>query len=525
MSVGSVEPRLWTKPLRPLTPETSYGFDVIEFARDVLHRPLDPWQEWTVIHLGELLEDGRPRFKKYLILVARQNGKTELLVVLALYWMYVVRVAMVLGTSTKLDYAAESLRKAYKLAKRVPELSAEIPRNGGWRKANGEQVLWRADSEEVELEEGSRYKVAASNEEGGRSLTVDRLILDELRQHHDYSAWDASEGATQAVYDAQIVMISNAGSDKSVVLNDTRTEALHFIKTGEGDPRLGIAEYSAPDGASPIDSAALAQANPNAGHRILMEDLVNEGAAAMRVGGKKLAGFRTEKMCQHVPNLDLAVDMDAWLREHNEAWLLPEFIRTPNVEPGCLDPGSMRELRNKTALVFEVDEDEQHATLYAAAELDDGRIRVDVVKAWAGPNCTKQMRDDLPGEVKKVRPRAVGWFPNGPTAAVVAGMGKRPATKNQPAWPPTGVQLTPIAKDQPAVCMGMANLIANGGIAHSSDALLDAQLSTTEKQHSGDTWRFVRRGGHVDAVYAAAGAIHLARTLPPPAKPRLRSLG
>src|SRR5689334_19115868 len=86
---GSVTPRLWTRPLRPLTPGTSYGFAVIDFARDVLGTPLDPWQQWVVIHAGELLEDGRPRFRTVLLLVARQQGKTTLLKVLSLFWLYV----------------------------------------------------------------------------------------------------------------------------------------------------------------------------------------------------------------------------------------------------------------------------------------------------------------------------------------------------------------------------------------------------------------------------------------------------
>ncbi|MEK9685603.1 MAG: hypothetical protein VW226_13720, partial [Rhodospirillaceae bacterium] len=45
------------------------------------------------------------------------------------------RVGMVLGTSTKLDYAAESWRKAVKLAKKAPLLRDEIPKVGGVRKA------------------------------------------------------------------------------------------------------------------------------------------------------------------------------------------------------------------------------------------------------------------------------------------------------------------------------------------------------------------------------------------------------
>lgn len=527
--LGSTTPRLWTRPLVTgpagpcacgcaLTPQTSYGFDVVAFARDVLHHPLDPWEEWAVIHGGELLPDGRPRFRKLLILVARQNGKTELLVVLSLFWLFVDRVRMVLGTSTKLDYAAESWRKACRLARRVTELNTEIPKNGGIRKANGEQVLWRADALEEELDEGSRYKIAASNEEGGRSLTVDRLILDELRQHHDYSAWDASEGATTAVPDAQVVAITNAGSDKSVVLNDMRDEALYFIETGEGDPRLGLFEWSAPEGASPVDVDALLQANPNAGRRILLEDLLAEGAAAMRKGGKKLAGFRTEKMCIRVPALDTALDVDAWEREYDPAQLIPLGVRSPSVKPGCLDPGGLDDVRDRVTLGIEVSTDELHATLYAAALLDDGRVRIDPVKAWDGPGCTKTMQADLPGLVARVKPRALGWFPNGPAAAITAGMRKRDN------WPPRGVVLEEIRGDAAAVCMGFAEQVTTGQVAHSADPLLDTQATTTEKQFTGKRWVFSITGDHVDAVYAAAGAAHLARTAPPRARPRLRRL-
>src|SRR5687768_11814710 len=203
--LGSTVPRLWTPPLRPLHPAeydrngrlvtepSSLGFDIIDFARDDLNAPLDPWQEWVVIHGFELLPDGRTRFKKLLILVARQNGKTHLCVVLSLYWMFVQRVPLVLGTSTKLEYAKDSWNKAKKMAKLVPELRKEISHKGAIKTANGQLVMWRADEEEQDLETGSEYKIAPANEEGARSQTVDRLVLDELRHHYDYSAWDASE--------------------------------------------------------------------------------------------------------------------------------------------------------------------------------------------------------------------------------------------------------------------------------------------------------------------------------------------
>lgn len=500
---GSTEPRLWTRPLRKLTPATSYGFGVIEFA-ELIGRPLDPWQQWAVIHLGELLPDGRPRFRKLLILVARQNGKTELLVILTLYWLFVDRVAMVLGTSTKLDYAAESWRKACRLARRCQILAAEVPARGGIRKVNGEQMLWRATDEEQELDEGSRYKIAASNEEGGRSLTLNRLVLDELRQHHDYSAHDAAVPATNAVPDAQIIGISNAGSDKSVVLNDWRDAALQFIETGEGDERAGLFEWSAAEGSSPLDIRALAQANPNLGYRIDPDALLGDARTAVTKGGDKLTGFLTENMCMRVKVLDPAIDPSGWA--------------------ACLDPGDMSAVRSRVQLCVDVSRDQQHATLVAAAMLDNGKVRVETVKAWSGPGATRALRRELPGLVEKVRPQRLGWLPTGPAASIAAALAKTgPTAVGRAQWPPPGVAVDEIRSEVTAVCMGLADLVRSGDVAHSGDQLLDVHVTAAEKLTRGDAWVFTRKGeGHCDAAYAVAGAVHLARTAPAPVgRPRI----
>lgn len=488
--LGRTEPRIWTPPLRPLTPDTSYGFDVNEFARDVLRHPYDPWQEWLSIHAGELLPDGRPRFRIVLVLVARQNGKTETPVVLSLYWQFVDAVPMILGTSTKLDYAKESWVKAVKLAEKCDQLDALRPAR--WkRETNGEQESWTS--------EGSRYKIAASNEEGGRSLTINRLICDELRQHHDYSAWDACEPATSAVWDAQIWGLSNAGDARSVVLNDLRDEALRFIETGQGDPRLGLFEWSAPEGAAPTDVHALAQANPNFNRRIDGEALLAKARRAVAKGGDALTGFQTEYMCIRVKQLNPAVDPSAWLR--------------------ALEPGDLADVRSRVALCLDVAPDGQHATLAAAAVLADGRTRVEIVAAWDGQQATDQLRRALRGHVLTVKPQAVGWLPNGPAAALTADLKARPGS----GWPPPGVKIAEITSEAPSVCMGLAELVTAGQVVHSGDPLLDAHIGGAERLRVGDRWTFSRRGeGHCDAAYAAAGAVHLARTLPPAVgKPRL----
>lgn len=328
--LGSTLPRVWTPPLVagpagpcgcgcPLTRETTLGFAVEDFAVRI-GRPLDPWQRWLVIHGMELLPNGWPRFRQLVVLVARQNGKTELLVVLSLFWLYVQRVGMVLGTSTKLDYSRESWLKAHKLIASSPDLRPAIARRDAVRKANGEQEIITqfaapTDDDPFAVVE-SRYKIAAANPEGGRSLTVDRLIEDELRQHHDYGAHAAAENAMNARDDAQAWAITNEGDDRAIVLHDLYDAAVVFIDTGEGDERLGLFAWSAPDGCEPDDVEALAAANPNLGRRgLAIENLIGKARIAKVKGGELLARFRVEVLCQRVPSLESSsIDVPRWQR-------------------------------------------------------------------------------------------------------------------------------------------------------------------------------------------------------------------
>ena len=75
-------------------------------------------------------------------------------------------------------------------------------------------------------------------------------------------------------------------------------------------------------------------------------------------------------------------------------------------------------------------------------------------------------------------------------------------------------------------CQGFADMVSGRKILHAAEPLLDAQVGGAQKLASGDGWRFTRRGpvGHVDATYAAAGAVYAALTLPPVVKARVRVL-
>lgn len=484
---GSIQPRLWTPPLRELTPETSYGFDVIDFARDVLGTPLDPWEEWAVIHGGELLEDGRPRFRQLLVLVSRQNGKTFLCTVLSLYWLFVECQPLVLSTSTNLVVAKEPWSAACDMAQSSRYLKPHVK---AVRSTNGQ--------EELVTTEGSRYKIAASNSRGGRGLTINRLILDELREHRTWDAWNASVNATNAVADAQIWAISNQGDDESIVLDAMRKPALEFIETGTGDYRLGLFEWSAPDGAKPTDVEALALANPNLGYRTHIDNLLGTAERAWTAGGEELASFKTENMCIRVKQLNPAVDPDRWRLCESEAVV------------------KLSDHRRNLALCVDVALDGRHATLVGAAVID-GKTYVEVIKQWSGGSATKRLREELPDLVARVKPRTLGWFPQGPAATVTAELQDR---KGNRQWPPRGVEVAEIRGENAAVCMSFADLVRSDDVRHYDDPLLNLHVSNCQKMVRGDVWVFVRQGSDpIDAAYAAAGAVYLARTLPTAPQP------
>lgn len=476
---------VWWAPRCPcgcwLTPWSSYGFDVIDFAAVTVGAPLDPWQRIAVIHAGELRPDGRPRFRTVLVLVARQNGKTHLLVVLALYWLLVEHQETIFGTSTNLPYAKESWQKTINMC-RAAGYGGHIDEI---RETNGQEELTMID--------GCRYKIGASNRRGGRSLTINRLIGDELREHHDWSAYNAAYNAMNAVDDAQAWFITNQGDDRGVVLDTLRADALEEIESG-ADTDTCLLEWSAPDGSAVDDPAALRAANPNLGRRLDVATMLTAARRARRRGGDLEAGFKTEALCMRVRSLNPAIDGGAWSR--------------------CLDVGDLQGVRSGVALCLDVAPDLQHATLAAAAQLGDGRVRVEIVAAWSGPRAVDELRRDFAVWVARVRPVRAGWLPGGPAAALTVDMRVRPAGA------PRGMEVAEIRGEVAAVCMGFAEQVAAGLVAHSGDPLLDAQVAAVEPDWRKDTWVFIRRGaGHADATYAAAGAVHLAREVPPPRGP------
>jgi hypothetical protein len=473
--VGKETPRLFTPPLRPLTRKTSDGFAVIDFA-EMIGEPLLPWQKWTVIHALEKLPDGSYRFRVILILVGRQNGKSTLKRTVSLWRMYMNPRSRILGVAQDCSLARDQWNMCQETIHDCPDLEAEW---GKVRNVNGDEYFWAGEGDRYTAK--SRYVIKAANRKAGRGGSNDEVNIDELREQQDWKAWAALSKTTQARANGQIWAMSNAGDDQSVVLN----QLLDTARAGR-DPSLFFAEYSGPDNCELDDRAAIAQANPGLGHTVSF-------AAIMSSLSTDPPGiYRTEVLCQRVDQLDGAVDLLAW--------------------KACADPaGTMDALKDRIGACFDVAPDGLHATLAVAGKRDDGRVRVEIVKAWKD---IETCRAELGPELDKIKPRAIAWYPTGPGAGFASILKGRDGE-----MPLTGMEVA-------TCCQQLADMALAREIVQPADPLLDAHIGGARKLPSGDGWRFTRRGeaGHVDAAYAAAGAVQAALTMPEPVVQGLRVL-
>lgn len=370
---GVTEPRIYTPPLRELTPETTLGYDVIDFAENVLRLPPLPWQRWLLIHALEIIgsfdDEWWLRFRVVLVLVARQNGKTYISMILSLFFLYVLGVALILGTAQDLSQAEETWEAAVNEAEGNEELAAEI-----------EKIFRGKGSKELRLEGYRRYKVATPNDKNTRGKSCNLVMLDELRTHQTFDAWNAASKTIKAKRSAIVWCISNAGNGASVVLRHLRMQAHRAI----GDPdgivaesegsetnamsddeaaalgSIAIFEWSAPPGCDKWDRHGWAQANPSMGYGFL-----DESAIASDCASDPEIGFRVEDLCQ-------------WVTQ----------AATPPFPAGAWEAGTDQksEVAPNSPIRFGVDVSSDRSTSYVAAcgTRADGTWHVEVVASRTG---------------------------------------------------------------------------------------------------------------------------------------------
>lgn len=396
VQVGRTEPRIWTKPLRELTRETSLGFEVIDFASQILGVTLYPWQKWLLIHALELLADGSYRFRRVVVLVARQNGKTLLASVLTAWWLFIDsdrhpdRVPpikfKVVGTAQNLDIARGPWAGVKAWCDPDPDAGADDLDVIEALQAATMKVYDANGKESIILKSKAHYEVRAAAQARGKPAA--RVIMDELREQKNWEAWNAVSQTTKSFWSGQLWGFSNAGTPRAVVLQAQRkagresiAEWEQYVESGimsaeafanEHDISIGIFEWSAAEGLPKDDVEGILQANPSIGYGGITVATCLSDARSMPEGD-----YRTEVLCQWVSALVVPdVDQEAWTASADG----PEFDET-----GALTYEGSR-ISSSSPLVVGVDvsADRQMTYVGVVGDTDDGRIHLEVVAMRAG---------------------------------------------------------------------------------------------------------------------------------------------
>jgi hypothetical protein len=398
-------------------------------------------------------------------LVATHN--TTIVEVKNLWKMFVLQVPLVLGTAQNLDVSEESWDKAVEIVESIPELAAELPREGGVIRVNGKKTL--------KLLNGSRWKVAAASRKGGRGLSGDDVNLDELREHHTWDSWAAVTKTTMARRNAQIWAYSNAGDDRSVVLNDLQEKGqAAALGEPDADATLGYFEWSAPDDC-PIDDPDMWRlANPSLGYPqgISVEAL----KSALETDPEPI--FRTECLCQRVPDLiPSKIPLTAWVK--------------------CKDPAS--QMAGGLVLTWTVSWRRDAGAICVAGYRSDGVPHVEMVEYREGVEWIPSRF----GEICNRQPvMTVVFDPAGPEASMLTEVAERLPVRLEPK----ALTMREIAH----ACGRIYDATMTGQLRHLGDDRLLEMLRKSSTRSLAEAWAWDAKhaSGDICGLKGVTNALH-----------------
>ena len=503
---GSMLPRIMTPPLDehcdvnapgPQCPcgcglheGTSWGPSCIEFLEKLWGWRLLPWQRFLYFHALEKRRDGTGfRFPTVVVLVGRQQGKTRWIKGLGLWRLFMneygiasahgpaARLAVI--AAQNLDYAEAMLNEVVNEIREHRVFSRELinhrETNGKHRAILTNRRLWR---------------VATASRKGARSLSVDLAMLDELREHTNWDAYNAIAPTTTVRAYSQVICTSNAGDARSEVLRSLREAAVQRIVKGDTESaRVGLWEWSVPMDVSPHKPEYWYMALPamgNIGDFTL--DTVMGFYEAMHT--KNMPGFQTEYLCQWVDSME------------------PGVIPAEYWQNG-MDANSCRAEGAPVYAALDVNYDRSHAYVAIAARRADGLTHIEVVQAARGTDWVVPWLAERKDRFKGVAIQKTGAPASGMIIDLLeAGV---PVVE----WGP-GAELA-------SGCGLFYDQVVQDGIYHRPSLVLDRAAASTIARRAGDAWIFDRRNSPVDAapLVACAAAVWLMENYVDPLTPNV----
>lgn len=444
-------PARWATPRSPERPTT--GGRVARVAA-VLGTPLLPWQREVVDVAGEHDPAGVPYYREVRVTVPRQQGKTTLILAAIVdRCLAFDRPQRVVYTAQDRNHAREKWSEHVELLDRSP-----LRRLYRVRRSNGsEAIRWRT---------GSTHGITSSDERAGHGFTLDLGVIDEAFAQVDDRLVQAFRPAMVTRRDAQLWIVSTAGTDESTFLRERVDDGRARVDAGD---RFGVAyfEWSAPDDADDGDPAVWAATMPALG------TLVDVATIAADREAMDSAEFGRAYLNRWAPAGVPAFDLAAWTR-----------CRDEHSAPG-----------ERPAFGIDVSPDRRSSTIAAAGARPDGRLHVELVERRAGTEWVVPRIAEL---VERWRPPGVAIDPSSPAGSLVTDL-------TQLGKVPPLVLVT--ARQYAQACGALFDDVASGRLAHRGQPALDDAVAAARRRPSGDAWAWARPTAGVDAAPLIAATL------------------
>ncbi|OZC88347.1 hypothetical protein CH282_09465 [Rhodococcus sp. 06-418-1B] len=304
-------PRVYTQPIEH--PDYSEGDKLIRLSEKVFRFAagdelrLDAWQKWLIREiLQKYPEDyhdpalaGRLVYQQVVVSMGRQNGKTVLGAVMALYGLILMvpRAPEVISIAAVVEQAKNLYAKVRYCVDNVPLLRKRF------------KTTDRSGIKSRNLRKPATYVVkAAGDGDGLQGFSGCLMLLDELHLLKS-EAWDALTLGASAQPKALVAGFTTAGDDSSELLKLLYRIGRAAAAKEEGhDPRFGFFLWEADPNLALYDPQALIQANPAiASGRLNLEDEVRRGKNMLE------ASFRRYRRNEFVSVENIWMAMPAWL--------------------------------------------------------------------------------------------------------------------------------------------------------------------------------------------------------------------
>jgi hypothetical protein len=261
-----------------------------------------PWQQHVAdVALEVDPKTGRLAYRRVILTVPRQSGKTTLMLALFLHRMLGMGSPQVAayGAQNGLDARMRLQREWHGVGNNPAGI---LQRSEVLRKTY--TPSWATGAEALLFHNGSRLQVVAGTEKSGHGQTLDLAMVDEAFAQRDGRLEQALSPAMVTRPEPQLWFISTAGSPSDTWFRD---KVERGREAADGSGGLAFFEWSAPENAEINDREAWRACMPALGHTI------SEAVVAAECLGMAPDEFRRAYLNQWVDRgADGAFDSAAW---------------------------------------------------------------------------------------------------------------------------------------------------------------------------------------------------------------------